>query len=231
MELDVTERDRISLLADKRHLKMHALIARAQPGMVRRRFATAAELLAGAYAEIFRHLEARELLRSGPFETAPCSGATLDDLDAEDMYRFIRIARRARGLPLPLDTPPPDLLRHLNLLNMGRWTKPRCRTSDRPRNAFSFPPRSSARTSSGRRSPSRFPPARGLQGHGVRARGPSGGLRHEQDRALGGHSGGERAGTRRVRDPEGGGDRGDRERGDYTDSGSVQVMDPAEPDQ
>ena len=107
---------------DERHPRMHALIARAQPGMVRRRFATAAELLAGVYAGIVRHLEAGELLRSGPFDAAQCSGATLDDLDVEDMYRFIRIARRTRRLPLPLDTPPPDLLRHLNLLNRGRLT-------------------------------------------------------------------------------------------------------------
>ena len=57
-----------------------------------------------------------------PFDAAPCFGATLDDLDVEDMYRFIRIARRARQFPLPAETPPPDLLRHLNLLNKGRLT-------------------------------------------------------------------------------------------------------------
>ena len=38
------------------------------------------------------------------------------------MYRFIRIARRARQFPLPEETPPADLLRHLNLLNSGRLT-------------------------------------------------------------------------------------------------------------
>lgn len=53
-------------------------------------------------------------------DAAPCAGATLDDLDVEGMYRFIRIARRARQFPLPAETPPADLLRHLNLLNKGR---------------------------------------------------------------------------------------------------------------
>ena len=105
-----------------RHPKMDALIARAQAGLVRRRFATSAELVAGLYASLVRYLESRELLRFAPFDAAPCFGATLDDLDVEDMYRFIRIARRARQFPLPAETPPPDLLRHLNLLNKGRLT-------------------------------------------------------------------------------------------------------------
>ena len=105
-----------------RHPKMEALIARAQAGLVRRRFSTPAELIAGVYASLVQYLEAKELLRFGPFDAAPCSGATLDDLDSEDMYRFIRIARRARQFPLPAETPPEDLLRHLNLLNKGRLT-------------------------------------------------------------------------------------------------------------
>ncbi len=61
-------------------------------------------------------------MRFGPFDAALCSGATLDDLNVEGMYRFIRIARRSRKFPLPEETPPPDLLRHLNLLNQGRLT-------------------------------------------------------------------------------------------------------------
>ena len=105
-----------------RHPKMEALIARAQAGLVRRRFATPAELIAGVYVSLVQYLEARELLRFGPFDAAPCFGATLDDLDVEDMYRFIRVARRARQFPLPAETPPVDLLRHLNLLNKGRLT-------------------------------------------------------------------------------------------------------------
>ena len=105
-----------------RHPRMRALIAKAQAGLVRRRFATSAELVAGLYASLVQYLESRELLRFGPFDAAPCFGATLDDLDAEDMYRFLRIARRARQFPLPPETPPPDLLRHLNLLNRGRLT-------------------------------------------------------------------------------------------------------------
>ena len=105
-----------------RHPKMQALIARAEAGLERRRFATRAELVAGLYAALLQYLEAKGLLRFGPFDAAQCSGATLDDLDVEGMYRFTRIARRARQFPLPEETEPPDLLRHLNLLNGGRLT-------------------------------------------------------------------------------------------------------------
>ena len=105
-----------------RHPKMRMLVGRAQANLVRRRFATVAELVAGLYAALLQYLEAKELLRFGPFDAAQCSGATIDDLDVEGMYRFIRIARRARQFPLPEETPPADLLRHLNLLNSGRLT-------------------------------------------------------------------------------------------------------------
>lgn len=105
-----------------RHPKMHMLVRRAQASSIRRRFATAAELVAGLYAALLRYLAAKELLRFGPFDAAQCSGATIDDLDFDSMYRFIRIARRARQFPLPEETPPADLLRHLDLLNRGRLT-------------------------------------------------------------------------------------------------------------
>ena len=71
----------------ERHPKMLDLIARAQAGLVRRRFATAAELVAGLYAALVQYLEAKELLRFGPFDAAPCVGATLDDLDVEGTER------------------------------------------------------------------------------------------------------------------------------------------------
>ncbi len=101
---------------------MRALIGRAQAGLVRKRYATPAELVAGLYAALVQYLEAKQLLRFGPFDASRCSGATLDDLNVEGMYRFIRVARRSRQFPLPEETPPADLLRHLNLLYSGRLT-------------------------------------------------------------------------------------------------------------
>ena len=106
----------------ERHPKMRALIDRAQAGIARRRFTTSAELVAGLYAALLRHLEAERLLKRVPFDAEPCSGATTNDLDAEAMGRFIRTTRRSRGLPVADAAPPTDLLRHLGLLWRGRLT-------------------------------------------------------------------------------------------------------------
>ena len=105
-----------------RHPKMRALIGKAQAGLIRKRFHTQEELVIGLYAALVEYLEGKELLRFGPFDAAPCEEATLDDLDTERMTRLIRTARAIRQFPLDENTPPEDLLRHLNLLNKGRLT-------------------------------------------------------------------------------------------------------------
>ncbi len=109
-------------IADARHPKMRTLIGKAQAGLIRKRFNTTAELVTGLYAALVEYLETRELIRWGPFDAAPCAKATLDDLDFERMAQFTRTARRARQFPLAEETPPRQLLEHLNLLNEGRPT-------------------------------------------------------------------------------------------------------------
>ena len=105
-----------------RHPRMRALIGKAQAGLIRKRFNILEELKTALYASLVEYLEARELLRSGPFDAAPCADAALDDLDFDWMTLFVRIARRARRFPLPEDVPSEGLLKHLNLLNKGRLT-------------------------------------------------------------------------------------------------------------
>ena len=105
-----------------RHPKMQALIGRAQAGLIRKRFNTAAELVAGLYAALVEYLEVKELIRWGPFDAAPCVKAKLDDLDFERIARFTRTARRARQFPLAEETPATQLLEHLNLLNEAQLT-------------------------------------------------------------------------------------------------------------
>ena len=107
---------------EPRHPKMRALIRRVETRLVRKRFSTQEELLAGLYAALVEYLEAKELIRFGPFDAASCAGATLDDLDVELMTRFVRTARRVRGFPLPEDALPETLLEHLNLRNDGQLT-------------------------------------------------------------------------------------------------------------
>ncbi len=102
--------------------KMLALIQKAQFGLIRKRFNTSEELVTALYAALVEYLDSKDLIRSEPFDAAPCLKASLDDLDPEQMTRFIRIARGARAFPLPVDASTEDLLIHLNLLNDGRPT-------------------------------------------------------------------------------------------------------------
>lgn len=103
-----------------KHPKMQALIRRAGGELIRRRFTSSAELVAAVYAALVQVLEDRELIRTGPFDAAPCAMATLTDLDAEAMTRFIREARGARGFPLSEAATTEEVLVHLNLLHGAR---------------------------------------------------------------------------------------------------------------
>ena len=103
-----------------KHPKMQALIRKAGSELIRRRFVSTSELIAGVYAALVQALEDRELIRFGPFDASVCFKATLDDLDEERIQKFVRYARRGRKFPLPENVSPIELLTHLNLLDNGR---------------------------------------------------------------------------------------------------------------
>ena len=105
-----------------RHRKMQALIRKAQAGLIRKRFNTSEELVTALYAALVEYLDSKDLVRSEPFDVAPCLKASLDDLDTEQMSRFIRTARSARAFPLTEGASTEELLVHLNLLNDGKPT-------------------------------------------------------------------------------------------------------------
>lgn len=92
-------------------------MARVQAGLVRKRFHSAAELVSGLYAALVDYLVDKQLVRTGPFDAAPCPKATFDDLDPERMAWFVRTARAVRRFPLPEGTSHRELLEHLNLLD------------------------------------------------------------------------------------------------------------------
>jgi len=102
-----------------RHPKMRALVRRAEGGLIRKRFNTPSELVAGLYAALVEYLEERQLIRSGPFDAVPCTKATLEHLDPERMAWFLRTARATRRFPIAPDASSHDLLEHLNLLDDG----------------------------------------------------------------------------------------------------------------
>ena len=105
-----------------KHSKMQALVRRVGVELIRRRFGTAAELLAAVYAALVQLLEERELIRTAPFDAVASPQATVADLDPERMAWFVRQARRARGFPLAAQATPQEVLAHLNLLAGGRPT-------------------------------------------------------------------------------------------------------------
>jgi len=102
--------------------KMRSLIQKAGNQLIRRRVASTAELIAGLYSALVQYLEDRQLIRNGPFDAAPCRDANLADLDPGLMAQFIRRARLARGLPLPEEAMPQELLTHLNLMDRENLT-------------------------------------------------------------------------------------------------------------
>ena len=105
-----------------RHPKMLALINDAASTLIRRRINSPEELIASVYASLVRILEELELIRFGPFDATFCRNATTEDLDEEKITRFLGLARRGRNFPLPENTPPHEVLAHLNLLDKERPT-------------------------------------------------------------------------------------------------------------
>jgi predicted HTH transcriptional regulator len=106
-----------------KHPKMQALIRRAAPQLIRRRFSTSDELRSALYASLIEHLERTGAIQSLPFDEQPCLDATLDDLDADAVRRFIREAHHKRGFSLSEHTPVGDVLAHFNMLRDGRPTR------------------------------------------------------------------------------------------------------------
>jgi len=72
-----------------RHPKMAALVRRAGNELIRRRFASAPELTSALYASLVEHLERSGGIRTKPFDAAACPEATLADLSADKLDRFL----------------------------------------------------------------------------------------------------------------------------------------------
>ncbi len=105
-----------------RHPKMRSLVTDATGSLIRRRINSAEEIIAAVYASLVRILEEHELIRFGPFDATFCRNASIDDLDEDKITHFLVLSRRGRNFPLPGDTPPREVLVHLNLFDNGRPT-------------------------------------------------------------------------------------------------------------
>ena len=105
-----------------KHPKMQDLIRTVGTQLVRRRFQSSADLLPDVYASLVDFLEESGKLNRAPWDARAARKATLDDLEAEGIARFVRHARKARNFPLPAETEPAEVLTHLNLMDNGQPT-------------------------------------------------------------------------------------------------------------
>lgn len=101
---------------ENRHHKEKSLIGKIEKEVVRKTFVNMEELRTSVYASLVRYLEEKEYIRWKPFDASSDSGASISDLDEERMRNFIHLARSKRNFPLPEDTAPEILLKHLNLM-------------------------------------------------------------------------------------------------------------------
>jgi ATP-dependent DNA helicase RecG len=106
-----------------RHPKMLALVGKAGEQLIRRRFATPAELTNELYASLVDFLQDQGVIQNRPFDERPSRDATLDDIDAVTVAHFVRRARFERQFPLPEESAMADVLAHLNLIREGRPTQ------------------------------------------------------------------------------------------------------------
>ena len=103
-----------------RHPKMRTLVDKAGNQLIRRRFATPAELTKELYASLVDYLEDQGVIQNRPFDERPSRDATLDDIDKATVVNFVRRARFERQFALPEESAMSDVLAHLNLIRDGR---------------------------------------------------------------------------------------------------------------
>lgn len=106
-----------SIDEDKRQPKETAFIKKVEQDIVRKTFVDIDGLRTSVYASLIRYLEEKEYIRWYPFDASNDTGATLEELDENKMRNFIHMARVKRNFPLPVDTLPETLLKHLDLID------------------------------------------------------------------------------------------------------------------
>jgi predicted HTH transcriptional regulator len=106
-----------------REPEMVKLILTAGAQLTRRRFIDSSGLLREVYNSLVDFLEEHHLLRTPPFDSAPCPGATLKNISAEKVREFLRLAgEKGRFQPVGPRTPA-HVLRHFHLLADGHPTQ------------------------------------------------------------------------------------------------------------
>jgi predicted HTH transcriptional regulator len=99
--------------------RMIELIHKAQNELIRKRFSDPSELIALLYASLVDYLEQQHIITSDPFDAALNMEASVNDIDSDKVAWFLKKAREERNYPLSENTPPVDVLLHLNLIHQN----------------------------------------------------------------------------------------------------------------
>jgi len=101
--------------------KMNAFIQKVGLDVIRKRFNSDAELIAGVYASLVHYLKEKEFIRSGPFDAAT-SKAQFTDIDNDKVTAFVARAKTVRNFPLSPSATVIEILIHLNLIDDSTLT-------------------------------------------------------------------------------------------------------------
>jgi len=103
-----------------RHLKMEALIRRAERELVRRRFRDVTDLIGQVYASLIEHLERSGVLTTRPLDAASSPDASLNEISPERVRWFLERAQAERDYAVDPSSSVFRALTHLNLLDADR---------------------------------------------------------------------------------------------------------------
>jgi ATP-dependent DNA helicase RecG len=101
---------------------MTNLVSKAGSQVTRRRFTDIPELIREVYASLVESLENRGGLTTRPFDDSLCDGATLQDIDNEQVTSFVETAEAKGRLALKGSRAPKAVLQNFNLLRDGKPT-------------------------------------------------------------------------------------------------------------
>lgn len=105
-----------------REPEMAKLISRAGRQVTRRRFIDTPGLIREVYASLVESMEQRGKIRATPFDDSVCDGATLKDIDNQEIKTFVETAESVGRLTLKGSRSPKAVLQNFNLLRDDRPT-------------------------------------------------------------------------------------------------------------
>lgn len=105
-----------------REPNMAKLVNKAANQVTRRRFTDPSGLTREVYASLVDVLDDRGLLHSTPFDDSVCEGATLNDIDSEQVTAFVETAEANGRLTLKGSRTPKAVLQNFNLLRDNKPT-------------------------------------------------------------------------------------------------------------